>query len=111
MKLSDIKGEAVFDVIADLTEPVANIAQDKDAASLFQRQQPPKGVEPGDFFIARLKRALPKLLKGHKGDLVAIMSVLHEQTAEEYLENLTMASFVNDILELMTDDEFIAFLS
>ena len=38
MKLSKIKGERVFDVIADIIDPIANIAEDKVAAALFQRQ-------------------------------------------------------------------------
>jgi hypothetical protein len=111
MKLSDIKGEAVFDVIADLTEPIANIAQDKDATSLFERQVCPDGVEPRDFMLARVKRALPKLMKNHKRDLATIMAVLHEKDVEEYLTELTMATFLNDFVELLLDDEFIAFLS
>ena len=32
MRLSDIQGERVFDVIADIIDPIANIAED-DAAS------------------------------------------------------------------------------
>ena len=111
MKLSDIKGEAVFDVIADLTEPVANIAADKDASSLFEYQAVPKGVEQRDFVIARLKRALPKLMRNHKHDLVAILATLKGVEAEEYLEGLTMATLFNDVVELMNDEEFVAFLS
>ena len=111
MKLSDIKGERVFDVIADLTEPVASIAADKDAASLFESQAVPKGVEPRDFVIARLKRSLPKLMRGHKADLVAILATLKGVSPEEYLEGMTMATLLNDVVELMNDEEFVAFLS
>ena len=35
LKLSEIKGEKAFDVLADLTEPIANIAADKKAAELL----------------------------------------------------------------------------
>ena len=45
MKLSKIKGERVFDVIADIINPIANIAEDKEAAALFQRQKLPDGVQ------------------------------------------------------------------
>jgi hypothetical protein len=37
--------------------------------------------------------------------------VLHEKDVEEYLTELTMATFLNDFVELLLDDEFIAFLS
>ena len=30
MKLSDIKGDRVLDVIADIIDPIANMVQDKD---------------------------------------------------------------------------------
>lgn len=30
MKLSDVKGDRVIDVIADVIEPISNIAQDKE---------------------------------------------------------------------------------
>ena len=39
MKLSDIKGERTLDVIAELIDPISNIASDKVAADLFVRRQ------------------------------------------------------------------------
>ena len=39
MRLSDIQGDRVFDVIADIIDPVANIAEDDDAASFFKREK------------------------------------------------------------------------
>ena len=44
MKLSDIKGERTLDVIAEIIEPIANIAADQTAAALFQRQRCPKAA-------------------------------------------------------------------
>ena len=38
MKLSDIKGERTLDVIAEIIDPVANIAEDKAASDLFQKK-------------------------------------------------------------------------
>ena len=49
MKLSDIKGDRVFDVIADLIDPVASIAQDAQAAALFrpaEGEQAPSACAP-----------------------------------------------------------------
>lgn len=111
MKLSEIKGDRCFEVIADLVTPVANIAQDKEAADLFKRKKTPKGKTATQFLIDRVKAGMPSLLKSHKQDLVAIMATLNNVTPEEYLESLNMAKLVGDILELLTDDEFLAFLS
>ena len=38
MRLSDIKGDRVFDVIADIIDPIANIASDETASALFKRE-------------------------------------------------------------------------
>ena len=44
MRLSDIKGERTLDVIAEIIEPIANIAEDEAAAELFRREKPPEGM-------------------------------------------------------------------
>ena len=38
MRLSDIQGERVFDVIADIIDPIANIAEDDAASAMFRRE-------------------------------------------------------------------------
>lgn len=111
MKLADIKGERCFDVIADLVEPVANLAEDKDVMALFENKKVPKGKTPKQFFVERMKTGLPSLLRGHKDDFVAIMATLNDQSTAEYAESLTLAKLFSDILEIITDDELLAFLS
>lgn len=44
MKLSDIQGDRVFDVIADIIDPIANIAEDEKASAMFQREKLPEGM-------------------------------------------------------------------
>lgn len=111
MKLSEIKGERTFDVLADLIQPIANLAADEDAAKLFKREKPPKGKDPKQFAMEKATKLLPKLMKGHKADFVAIMAALSGTTAEEYAENLNLAKLMGDLAELLTDEEFLAFLS
>ena len=41
MKLSDIQGDRVFDVIADIIDPIANIAEDEKASAMFRREKLP----------------------------------------------------------------------
>lgn len=109
MKLSEIKGERVFDVIADVIEPVATIAQDKEAARLFKREKPPKGMEPRDFAVEKIKECMPKLVKNHKDELCAILGAIEGVSKEEYAKNVTMMTLMKNIIELLNDDEFIAF--
>lgn len=111
MKLSNIRGDRVLDVIADVIDPIANIAQDKDVAAMFERKAVPEGMEARDFFAQRMRRGLPVLLKDHKADIIAIMAAIEGVTPEEYTDTLDLAKLFTDIMELLTDNAFLDFLS
>lgn len=106
MKLSDIQGERVFDVIADIIDPIANIAEDDAAAELFKREKLPEGVTPKKFLLDRARKAVPKLLKAHKGDLVTILSAIEGVSPEAYAGVLNFAKLLRDMTELLTDEAF-----
>ena len=55
MKLSDIKGERTLDVIAEVIEPIANIAEDEKTAALFKREKLPEGENATTFLLKRIK--------------------------------------------------------
>lgn len=109
MKLSEIKGERVFDVIAELIEPIATIAQDNEVSSLFKREKVPKGMTAREFAVEKIKDCMPKLVKNHKDELCAILGAIEGMSKEEYAENVTMMRLMKDIIELLNDDEFTAF--
>lgn len=111
MKLSDIKGDRVLDVIADIINPIANIVQDKDVAAMFKREAVPEGMEARDFFAKRMCKGLPVLLNGHKADIIAIMAAIEGVTPEQYAESLDFPKLFTDVMELVTDDAFLNFLS
>lgn len=111
MKLSDIKGDRVLDVIADIIDPIANIVQDKDVAAMFERKAVPDGMDARDFFAKRMRKGLPVLLKGHKADIIAIMAAIEGVTPEQYAESLDLPKLFTDAMELATDDAFLDFLS
>ena len=67
MKLSDIQGDRVFDVIADIIDPIANIAEDEKASAMFRREKLPEGMTAKQFVTQRVRKALPSLLKGPQG--------------------------------------------
>lgn len=111
MKLSDIKGDRVLDVIADIIDPIANMVQDKDVAAMFKREAVPDGMEARDFFAKRMCKGLPVLLKGHKADIIAIMAAIEGVTPEQYAASLDFPKLFTDVMELVTDDAFLDFLS
>lgn len=111
MKLSDIKGDRVLDVIADIIDPIANMVQDKDVAAMFERKAVPEGMKARDFFAERMRNGLPVLLKGHKADIIAIMAAIEGVTPEQYAESLDFPKLFTDVMELITDDAFLDFLS
>lgn len=111
MKLSDIKGDRVLDVIADIIDPIANMVQDKDVAAMFKREAVPDGMEARDFFTKRMCKGLPVLLKGHKADIIAIMAAIEGVTPEQYAASLDFPKLFTDVMELVTDDAFLNFLS
>lgn len=111
MKLSDIKGDRVLDVIADIIDPIANMVQDKDVSAMFERKAVPEGMDARDFFAKRMRKGMPVLLKGHKADIIAIMAAIEGVTPEQYAASLNLAKLFTDVMELVTDDAFLDFLS
>lgn len=111
MKLSNIKGDRVLDVIADIIDPIANMVQDKDVAAMFKREAVPDGMDARDFFAKRMCKGLPVLLKSHKADIIAIMAAIEGVTPEQYAASLDFPKLFTDVMELVTDDAFLNFLS
>lgn len=107
MKLSDIKGDQVLDVLAELIVPVTNIAMDEAAAAIFKKAELPEGENRTTFALKRIQKNIPVLIKGHKDDLIKIMAIISQQTEDEYKQGLSMASFIHDLTDLMSDEEFV----
>lgn len=107
MRLSDIKGERTFDVIADVIDPIANIAEDPNAAELFARKPLPEGLTPKQFLLKRARKSVPALLKGHKADVISILSTIEGTSPEEYAGFLNFPKLFKDTFELLTDEAFL----
>lgn len=106
MRLSDIQGERVFDVIADIIDPIANIAEDEKASAMFRREKLPDGMTAKAFLIKRARKSLPALFKGHKGDIIAILSAIGGISEEQYKSELNPIKLMQDATELLTDEAF-----
>ena len=111
MKLSNVKGDRVLDVIADIIDPIANMVQDKDVAAMFKREAVPEGMKPREFFAKRMCKGLPVVLKSHKADIIAVMAAIEGVTPEQYAKSLDFPKLFTDVMELVTDDAFLNFLS
>ena len=112
MKLSDIQGDRVFDVIADIIDPIANIAEDEKASAMIHREKMPEGMTEKQFAMQRARKAHPALLKGHKADIIAILAAIEGVSADAYKGALNLVKLMRDTVELLTDDAFTAlFLS
>lgn len=106
MKLSEIKGERTFDVVADLAAPVSNIFSDPNVRKVLQSGKGKKDSFTNKF----LRELLPVLMHDHKEDLLIILSTIEGVSVEEYEENLNIAKLILDFRELMTDEGFTDFL-
>lgn len=112
MRLSDIQGERVFDVIADIIDPIANIAEDEQASAMFRREKLPDGMTVKQFATQRARKSLPALLKGHKDDIISVLAAIEGVSTDAYKGALNLVKLMRDTAELLTDDAFTAlFLS
>lgn len=109
MKLADIKGDKAADVLVELIDPLLNIAEDKDAADIFQRRQIPDGMDIRGFILSRIRKSVPVLLKNHRNDIIKIIAVIREEPESSVRDNMTVPSLINDLAEIMTDDLLRAF--
>ena len=106
MRLSDITGDRTLDVIAEIIDPVANIAEDEEASAMFKRGKLPEGMTAKKFLMNRVRKSLPVLLKCHKADIIAILSSIEGVSTEEYAGALNLVKLVKDCTDLLTDEAF-----
>ena len=106
MRLADIKGERAVDVIVELIDPISRISKDENAADLFRRRKLPDGVPLQQFAEERLTKGIPALLKGHRQDVIKILSIIKGEPEESIVENMSPASLISDVADLLTDDYF-----
>lgn len=106
MKLSDVKGERTLEVVADLIDPICDIAQDEEAAALFHKEKLPRGMTVRQFSLERIKKSVPKLLKNHKESIISILSSIAGVTKEEYENSLNLVKLTADFIDILNDEAF-----
>jgi len=102
MKLSEIKGERAVEVIADLIEPIANIASDKECSDLFS-VKPVKDEDKKVTARKHLVKKVPLLLKTHKRDVIQIIATLDGKTIDE----MNLFSITAALIGMIQDEALI----
>ena len=102
MKLSDIKGERAIEVIADLIEPVANIATDKECADLFS-VRPVKGEDKNVSARKHLVKKVPLLLRTHKRDVIQIIATIDGKSVDD----MNLFSITAALIGIVKDEALI----
>lgn len=106
MRLSNVRGERTFDVIAELIDPIYSIVMDPEAAAMFKREKLPEGMTAKEFMAGKIRKSLPVLLKTHKEDLVTILAAIEGVDPKQYKKKLNMGVLVRDVIDLLSDDGF-----
>ena len=95
MRLSDIKGEDALNAMADLIDPISEIAQDKILVGLLRTKNMKEAVKLG--------------LRKHQRAILEILAVLNQQDVATYEPNL--AEIPKMLLDLLNDKELLNLFS
>lgn len=94
MKLSDYKNEEALLVLADIVDPIAEIAQDKELFEKIKETYMSKGP---------LFSLVKPILQTHTKAIIAILAALDRKTPEEY--EVSLFTLPQKLLELLDDPE------
>jgi hypothetical protein len=90
-RLSDFKGEAAIDALADIMIPLSIILADPSLKESMKGKTIAQMVQP--------------MIKNHPNELIQILARLNEQSEEEYKKNVSLLSLPKDVLTLVNDPE------
>lgn len=93
MKLSDYKGEAALDVLADIIEPLSSMFADDEIQALAKADN-----------TAPLQYIKP-ILKNHKKEIIEILARLDNEPVDEYKAKITLLTLPVKIVEFINDSE------
>lgn len=95
MKLSEYKGEKALDLLADIIEPVAEIASDVEVRNAAEKKDKLKVVK--------------LILKSHKKSIMEIMAAIDETPVNEYQVNILTLPV--KLLEILNDKDLWGFFT
>ena len=93
MKLSEFKGEEAMMVLADLIDPISEIAKDEAIKEIRQKQ-------------GQMADIIKVLLKNHTKSVLTILAILNRENPETYEPSLIELPTM--LVELLKDEEFMS---
>lgn len=93
MKLSDYKGEAALDKLAEIIEPLTTMLADPELQEIAKQKN-----------VATIKYAKP-MLKNHKAEIIEILAALDDEPVETYRDKITLFTLPAKLLEFLNDSE------
>ena len=106
MKLSEIQGERAIEVIAELVEPMTEIASDEKLKEVFNIR-PKEGEKPEEAAMRVIKAKVPYLIKDHKKEVVQIIGIIEGVDAEK----LNIFEIIKCLFEIVSDKALIQLFS
>jgi hypothetical protein len=104
MRLSDIGADRAMDVLGVLIPRVVAIATDRRVADALRASEGSSGKAEA------VAKAAPLLLSEHGDDVIAILAATDGQEADEWKATHTLPQVLQGLVELLTDEEALAFL-
>ena len=95
MRISELKGEAALDFLADIIEPASKIMTDPEVKKLTEERNR----------VAIIK----KLIKNYKPEIIEILAALDGVPADKY--EINVFTLPVKIIELINDKELLSFFT
>lgn len=102
MKLGELKGERAVEVIAELIEPIANLAIDFPNFRITKEDRK-EGESDRDVTVRVFKEKIPLLLRTHKSDVLKILCTVNGSDPDE----LSVIDIIKGVIELTNDQDFL----
>lgn len=102
MKLSEVKGVKNLEIVADIIEPLGNIATDDRYKGMF----PLKPIAEEDVKTSAMKfvlKEIPYLLKNHQRDVAQILATIAGTPVKE----MTIVSIIKGVKDIWNDDALV----
>lgn len=107
MKLSEVKGDRVIDILVEIIPLLTKIAGDEKVLDTFKKAARSKKTD----VIKTVSELVPVLLGKHKDDIIGVLAAINGVPAEQYAADMTLQTFMRDIMDIMTDEELLGFLN
>lgn len=95
MNISEIKGEAALDALADMLEPATEILADPAIREAYEK----KDVDRAQKIIGLVKLAI----KNHKQAVIQLLAASEQEDPETYKEKINLLTLPRKFMELLQD--------